>query len=88
MNKNIKNLINALNDLSNMNKENLIILTSLQDNYIKKLSKIIDKAIEYINEHKHLSLFADCTEPEEDWTYDLEIEANELLDILKGSDKE
>jgi chromosome segregation ATPase len=50
----------------------------------EKLQDKIDKAIEYINEHKHLSLFADCREPKEDWIYDLEIPANELLDILKG----
>lgn len=57
-------------------------------NESNELQSKIDKAIEYINEHKHLSMFADCTEPEEDWIYDLEIPANELLDILKGEDKE
>ena len=47
----------------------------------------IDKAIKYINHNKHLSMFADCREPEEDWNYDLEINPRELLNILKGSDK-
>ena len=46
----------------------------------------IDKAIEYINKNKHLSMFADCREPEEDWNYDLEINPRELLNILQGDD--
>lgn len=46
-----------------------------------------EKAVEYINENKHLSMFADCREPEEDWNYDLECSANDLLNILQnGSD--
>ena len=64
-------------------EKSLIDMSKIADN----LQERIDKAIEYINEHKHLSMFADCREPEEDWIYDLEIPANELLDILKGSDK-
>lgn len=50
---------------------------------IERLNNIINKAIEYIDKHKHLSMFADCREPEE-WIYDLEITANELLNILRG----
>lgn len=47
-----------------------------------------EKAIEYINKNKHLSMFADCREPKEDWNYDLECSANDLLNILQnGSDK-
>lgn len=42
------------------------------------------KAIEYINNNKHLSMFADCREPEEDWNYDLECSANDLLNILQN----
>lgn len=46
-----------------------------------------EKAIEYINKNKHLSMFADCREPEEDWNYDLEINPRDLLNILQnGSD--
>ena len=52
-----------------------------------ELSMRINKAIEYINENKHLSMFADCREPEEDWNYDLECSANDLINILQGSDK-
>lgn len=48
-----------------------------------------EKAVEYINENKHLSMFADCREPEEDWNYDLECSANDLLNILQnGSDSQ
>lgn len=48
-----------------------------------------EKAIEYINKNKHLSMFADCREPEEDWNYDLECSANDLLNILQnGSDSQ
>lgn len=46
-----------------------------------------EKAIEYINKNKHLSMFADCREPEEDWNYELEINPRELLNILQGEDK-
>ena len=53
----------------------------------KRLNNIINKAIEYIEENKHLSMFADCREPEEDWNYDLECSANDLINILQGSDK-
>ena len=48
----------------------------------------IDKAIEYIEKNKHLSMFADCRELEEDWAYDLEINPRDLLNILQyGSDE-
>lgn len=47
-----------------------------------------EKAIEYINENKHLSMFADCREPEEDWNYDLEIDPRDLLNILQGKSDE
>lgn len=53
----------------------------------ENLEIIIDKAIKYINENKHLSMFADCREAEEDWNYDLEINPRELLNILKGGDE-
>lgn len=34
-------------------------------------------------------MFADCREPEEDWNYDLECSANDLLNILQnGSEKD
>lgn len=56
-------------------------------NYITNLQERISKAIEYINENKHLGMFADCREPEEDWNYDLEINPRDLLNILKGDDK-
>ena len=53
----------------------------------KELTSRIYKAIEYINKNKHLSMFADCRELEEDWNYDLECSANDLLNILQnGSD--
>lgn len=47
-----------------------------------------EKAIEYINKNKHLSMFADCREPEEDWNYVLEINPRDLLNILQGDDKD
>ena len=48
-----------------------------------------EKGIEYINKNKHLSMFADCREPEEEWNYDLECSANDLLNILQnGSDSQ
>lgn len=57
------------------------------DNDRHKLFEQKEKAIEYINENKHLSMFADCREPEEDWNYDLEINPKDLLNILNGDDK-
>lgn len=54
----------------------------------KGYKSIKDKAVEYINKNKHLSMFADCREPEEEWLYDLECDANDLLNILQGDDKE
>lgn len=56
--------------------------------YIFELQERIEKAIEYINQNKHLSMFADCREPEEDWNYDLEINPRDLLNILQGVGKE
>ena len=47
-----------------------------------------EKAVDYINENKHLSMFADCREPEEDWNYDLEIDPRDLLNILQGKSDE
>ena len=49
-----------------------------------ELENIRKEAIEYINKNKHLSMFADCREPEEDWNYDLECSANDLLNILQN----
>lgn len=48
----------------------------------------LNKAIKYVDENKQLSMFADCREPEEDWSYILECEANPLIDILNGKGDE
>lgn len=48
----------------------------------------VEKAVEYINKNKHLSMFADCREPEEEWNYDLEINPRDLLNILQGESHE
>lgn len=61
----------------------LIDMTKEKEDY-KSRNK---KAIEYINQNKHLSMFADCREPEEEWNYDLEINPRELLNILNGDNK-
>ena len=44
-----------------------------------------EKAIEYIEEHKQLSMFADLRK-ENTHQYDLECDANDLLNILKGEE--
>ena len=74
---------------------NVVVNKELYDEYkgilqeqIDELQNRISKAIEYINENKHLSMFADCREPKKDWNYDLECSANDLINILQGSDKE
>ena len=80
-----------LDYITNLQKENKIQKEKIQHLLIdlkgeSEYKQRNEKAIEYINENKHLSMFADCREPEEDWNYDLEINPRELLDILKGGD--
>ena len=81
---------NALQMVDELQKEieNLTNSAIQLNEILKEKQQIIDKAIEYIEDNKKLSLFADCREPEEEWSYDLECSANELLEILKGEDKE
>lgn len=55
--------------------------------YIELLEKRLNKAIEYIEEHKQLSMFADLRK-ENTHQYDLECDADDLLKILKGEENE
>ena len=73
-------------NITNLQEENDRLSTELlkYDELLLKRNCQITKAINYINENKRLSMFADCREPEEDWFYDLECSANDLLDILQG----
>ena len=50
---------------------------------VKEQQEIINKAIEYIEENKRLNMFADLRK-DEVHNYDLECDADDLLDILKG----
>lgn len=80
----IDDLVYKCEDLDNLKQ-------SYEKLYIEKedYKSRCEKAIEYINKNKHLSMFADCREPEEEWNYDLECGANDLLNILQnGSEKD
>ena len=80
-----KEYIEFYKDMSDKWKDMSNIFKKSCDDYKSRC----EKGIEYINKNKHLSMFADCREPEEEWNYDLECNANNLLNILQnGSDSQ
>ncbi len=81
-NKEIKNTIDFIDN----KYKNTINYNEKLIEYNQDYKSRCEKAIEYINKNKHLSMFADCREPEEDWNYDLEINPRDLLNILQGVD--
>ena len=71
------------NTIIEVNKECNSLFNHLTKKDLDYKSRV-EKAVEYINKNKHLSMFADCREPEEEWNYDLEINPRDLLNILQG----
>lgn len=69
------------------NPEEAVKQLLLKDKVIEEKQQRIDKAIEYIEEHKQLSMFADLRK-ENTHQYDLECDADDLLNILKGEENE
>lgn len=55
---------------------------TLLQNQLQQKEEIIKEAREYINKNKRLSMFNDGKKPEEEWLYDLECDADDLLQIL------
>ena len=53
---------------------------------IELLQQRIDKAIEYIEKHKQIAMFADLRK-EGTHQYTIECDADDLLSILRGEDK-
>lgn len=90
MNDEIKEILKKLKSVANRETSSRNALMEMKDkdyqlllNYITNLQQRIDKAIEYIEENKQLSMFADLRKSGVS-NYDLECDADDLLDILKG----
>lgn len=74
------------NIASSQDKFDFEYQVKLMQKEISSLRRNFYNVKEFIENNKRISMFNDYTEPEEEWHYYLECDANELLNRLQGDD--